>query len=609
MCWLIVPSIILAPYLMAQEADEEKKDKTEVYEELVVTGSRARPRSATESMVPIDVIAAEEFTDQGDTDLTNQLRNLVPSFNVNAQPISDAATVVRPANLRGLAPDHTLVLINGKRRHRAAVIYWLGNGIADGAQGPDISGIPSIALRQVEVLRDGASAQYGSDAIAGVMNFMLKDNREGYTVEVKNGSYKEGDGDTTTVSGNFGLPLGSAGFANLSFEYGNTDPTDRSVQRDDAAALIAAGNTAVANPAQIWGTPEIEDELKLWGNFGLELSGGKKLYAHTNYVTKTVTGGFFFRNPNTRSAVFSGDGGETLLVGDLLDAADGVLDGSAGCPEVRINNNIPDPTALAQVFANDNCFSFQELFPGGFTPNFGGDVEDIAITGGIKGITESGMFWDVSASHGSNEVDFFIFNTVNASLGPATPTEFDPGLYKQTDLNFNVDISYPMGDNANFAAGAEYRDEIFEIGLGQVESYEIGPGGTGFLRGFQRFPWFQPPGCRQMEPQQHRPLRGSGTVRRELEHRCRRSLRGLRRFRHDHELQVRRPLPLQRNGPSARKPQQRVPCPHPGPVQCLQRLHRVRPEHHGSGQQRHDPLVLRGCQTARRQTPHAGNLH
>ena len=121
----------------------------------------------------------EEFANQGDTDLNNLLRNVVPSYNVNAQPISDAATIVRPANLRGLAPDHTLVLVNGKRRHRAAVIYWIGNGVSDGAQGPDISAIPSSALKQVEVLRDGASAQYGSDAIAGVMNFILNDAERG----------------------------------------------------------------------------------------------------------------------------------------------------------------------------------------------------------------------------------------------------------------------------------------------------------------------------------------------------------------------------------------------------------------------------------------------
>ncbi|MEM1203664.1 MAG: TonB-dependent receptor [Acidobacteriota bacterium] len=471
----------------------EAEPETEFGEEIVVTGSRARPRSVVESMVPIDVIGSDDFVNQGDTDLSNQLRNLVPSYNVNTQPISDAATVVRPANLRNLAPDHTLVLVNGKRRHRAAVIYWLGNGVADGAQGPDISAIPSIALRQVEVLRDGASAQYGSDAIAGVMNFMLKDDRQGGSFEVRTGGFQEGDGDTVTFAGNIGLPLGEYGFANLSVEYGSSDPTDRSVQRDDAAGLIAAGNSAVANPAQIWGSPEIEDDFKFWGNFGVPMESGNQFYAHANYVSKTVTGGFYFRNPNTRSAVFSGDGGQTLLVGDLLDAQDGILDGSANCPVVNITNNVPDPAALAQIFADPNCFSFQELFPGGFTPNFGGDVEDTSVVAGLKGQTEGGMFWDASVSTGSNEVDFFIFNTVNASLGPNTPTEFDPGLYKQEELSFNFDVSYAVNDFANIAAGVEWRDETFEIGIGQRESYEIGPlAEQGFSAASNGFPGFGP---------------------------------------------------------------------------------------------------------------------
>ncbi len=497
---LICPLLLLSTtVLMAQETtettategDEKAKEDTAIYETFVVTGSRAQPRSATESMVPIDVIGVEDFVKMGDTDLSNQLRTLVPSFNVNSQPISDAATVVRPVNLRGMAPDHSLVLINGKRRHRAAVIYWLGNGVADGAQGPDISAIPSVALRQVEVLRDGASAQYGSDAIAGVMNFLLKENRSGSSVELKSGSYFEGDGSANTISGNFGLPLTANGYANITFEYGQTDPTDRSVQRDDAAFLIAAGNTNVRDPAQIWGSPEIEDDLKLWGNFGVELSGGNKLYAQTNYATKTVTGGFYFRNPNTRAAVFSGDGGETLLIGDMVDARDGVLDGSGDCPTVMIVNGVPDPIALAEVMANPDCFSFQEVFPGGFTPNFGGDVVDYSVVAGIKGIADSGLAWDFSVSTGSNEVDFFITNTVNASLGPDSPTAFDPGLYSQEELNLNFDVSYAFNANLNVAGGVEYRDEKFEIGIGDLASYQIGPlAEQGFSAASNGFPGF-----------------------------------------------------------------------------------------------------------------------
>ncbi len=463
----------------------------EAIEEIITTGTRAKARSVEDSPAPVDVLSADYFSNQGDTDLSNLVRNIVPSYNVNMQPISDAATIVRPANLRGLAPDHTLVLVNGKRRHRAAVIYWLGNGVSNGAQGPDISAIPSIALKQVEVLRDGAAAQYGSDAIAGVMNFILRDNAEGLTVEAKYGQYSEGDGDQFAVAANLGLPLTDSGFVNLSVEFGETDSTDRSVQRDDAAALVAAGNTAVLNPAQVWGSPEITDDWKFWGNLGLDLGDNKEAYAHANYVKKHVDGGFFYRNPNTRAAVYSLDGGATLLVGDMLDAEDGVLDGSAGCPVVTITNDVPDPAALAQVFADDNCFTFQEMFPGGFTPRFGGDVSDAAIAAGVRGETDGGLSWDFSAGYGRNEVDYFIRNTVNASLGPASPTAFDPGAYIQQENMYNADFGYAPSDNTYLAFGAEYRVEQFQIRVGEEESFLIGPlAPQGFSAASNGFPGF-----------------------------------------------------------------------------------------------------------------------
>ena len=462
-------------------------------EHVVVVGSRARPRSVTASTVPIDAIPYEDIVSQGNTDVGDQLRTLVPSYNVNPQPVGDAASIIRPANLRGLAPDHTLVLVNGKRRHRGAVITWIGNGVADGAQGPDISTIPAIALRRIEVLRDGAAAQYGSDAIAGVMNFLLKDDRSGGSLELHSGGYGDGDGGTYTVAGNAGLPLGRAGFANLSLEYGNAGATSRSVQRDDAALLIAAGNDAVADPAQVWGSPRVDDNLKLWANLGYPFAGGVQAYGHANYASRQVTRGFFFRNPNTRSAVFSADRGQTLLIGDVLDAQDGVPDGSAGCPVVPVSAGRPDPDALAQVFADPHCFSFQERFRGGFTPQFGGGVTDTSLVGGVRGTFAGGVLWDASAGIGASEVDFFIDDTVNASLGPETPTSFDPGLYRQQDVGVNLDLSYPVGERVNIAGGVEWRDERFTIGLGGEPSWRIGPyAAQGFSAGSNGFPGFSP---------------------------------------------------------------------------------------------------------------------
>ncbi len=465
-------------------------------EEVVVLGSRRAARSASDSAVPVDVISGEDFINQGSTDLSTLLKNIVASYQVMTQPISDAATLVRPANLRGLAPDHTLVLVNGKRRHRSAVISWLGNGVADGAQGPDISQIPAIALKQVAILRDGAAAQYGSDAIAGVMNFTLKDASDGATFEARYGQYYEGDGATYNLAGNIGLPFTDNGFVNLSFEYGETDDTDRSVQRRDALGLIAAGNTNVATPAQIWGQPKINDDLKLVYNMGVDLGDDKEFYAFGNYGSKEVDGGFFFRNPNTRGGVFSGDGGATLLIGDVLDAADGVLDGSAGCPVVTITNNVPDPVALAQVFADPNCFSFQEMFPGGFTPRFGGTVEDFATTVGLRGELDNGWAYDISGSFGRSFVDFSIRNTVNASLGPNTPTTFDPGAYEQVEKNVNVDLSKEFEvasfySGLNVAVGAEWRQEAFTVKVGDQTSFQIGPyAAQGFSSASNGFPGF-----------------------------------------------------------------------------------------------------------------------
>ena len=463
-------------------------------QDLVVVGSRAEARAVAESIVPVDLLPSAEFAEQGDSDVLNQLRNVVPSFNVNVQPISGGAMIVRPANLRNLAPDHVLVLVNGKRRHRAALVAWHGNGVSDGSQGPDISPIPSIALRQVEVLRDGASAQYGSDAIAGVLNFTLKDSPSGGSFEVRTGQFYAGDGNRLIFAGNVGLPLGEGGFANLSVEYGNSQPTSRSIQRDDAAALIAAGNQHVRTPVvQIWGSPELKDDLKFFGNFGKLLGESIQAYGHASYSSRKATGGFFFRNPNTRAGVYSIDRGKSLLVGDVLDARDGVADGSANCPEVPIVNHVPDQVGLARVFADPNCFTFQELYPGGFTPQFGGYYTDNSLVGGLRGQFASGVTWDASVGLGSSEVDFFIFDTVNASLGPESPTAFRPGIYRQEEFNVNLDFAYAASEMVHLAGGGEFRNEQFSITQGDQPSWELGPYlRQGFSAGSNGFAGFGP---------------------------------------------------------------------------------------------------------------------
>jgi iron complex outermembrane receptor protein len=482
--------MVSAPAL-AQDSQSQNADAS--VEKIAVVGSRVAPRSIGDSAVPVDIISADEFKSQGSTDITTMMQAAVPSFNVNDQPINDASTLVRPANLRGLAPDHTLILVNGKRRHRSAVITFLGGQISDGAQGPDISTIPSVALKQVEVLRDGAAAQYGSDAIAGVINFALKDDSEGGSLEFNTGQYFEGDGDATQIAGNIGLPFTERGFANFSVEYRESDPTSRSVQRDDAAALIAGGNTFVADPAQVWGSPEIKSDLKFFANLGLELSDSSEAYLFGNFAKREVEGGFYFRNPHNRGGVNDGgtnDAGEQLLlVGDLTG------DMSGNCPtDIAVGANVlTNQRYLDEVANNPDCFAFNELLPGGFTPKFGGIVTDASLAVGTKGELDNGMTYDVSSYYGSNEIEYAISNTINPSLGPDTPRDFKPGTYIQEEASFNIDlskeISVDFAESLYLSGGFEYRYESFEAIAGDPQSYEVGPlASQGFGIGSNGFP-------------------------------------------------------------------------------------------------------------------------
>ena len=469
-------------------------------EEILVVGSRRRDRSADDSPVPVDVIGGDDFLSQGDSDLDSLLAALVPSYNVSQEPISDAATFIRPATLRSLPPDATLVLVNGKRRHRAAVIALLGAGISGGSQGPDLSVIPAIALDRLEVLRDGASAQYGSDAIAGIMNFVLKEDDEGFTLDTKWGSHFEGDGDALTISGNAGFGLSDAGFGNISFEFKEQDPTSRSVQRGDAQGLINAGNTSVRQPAaQIWGAPEISDDFKIFGNFGIDLGNGAEAYMFGNWAERQVEGGFYYRNPHTRGGVFQGptlaDGRSSVKVADLTG------DMSGNCPAVGITDNVPDADALAHIRNDPGCYSLIEKFPGGFTPQFGGYVDDISLAGGVRGELDSGWFYDLSAVAGQSGADFYIYNTINPQLLSRRndiPTYYDAGGYVETDRVVNFDLSrqfFPGNvDSVNVATGIEYRDETFTIRNGEPNSFFIDPNlaAQGFGVGSNGFPGFQP---------------------------------------------------------------------------------------------------------------------
>ncbi|MFT5851602.1 MAG: iron complex outermembrane receptor protein [Colwellia sp.] len=510
--------------------DDASKVKEKDFEKIVVVGSRGAPRSVNDSPVPIDLIGSEELERGGNTNMLELLKGTIPSFNVHENPISDAASLVKPANLRGLSSDSTLILVNGKRRHRSSVIAMLGGGINDGAHGTDISVIPSSALKQVEVLRDGAAAQYGSDAIAGVMNFVLKDDAEGGSLTTRFGSYYEGDGDTMEVAGNIGMPLTKDGFVNLSFQYKNSDATSRSVQRPDAAAFIAAGISGVGDPAQIWGSPEVNDDITVFANLGLDLGNDNEAYMFGNFSERDVRGGFYYRNPNTRGGVYGGnirtadtgdgngsirqyrpstpedyvfadpddkrtpgqmswdDATQTILVGDTSENAD-----PFSCPEVSIVDGVP----VGIDTLPDNCFAHNQRMPGGFTPNFGGNIIDTSITMGTRGELDNGVMYDVSGSIGLNESSYVIYDTINASLGADSPRDFNPGKHRQLEktvnIDFNKDFEVDMFDSLMVAGGYEWHAESFEVTAGNVESYTAGPlTDQGFGIGSNGFPGFKP---------------------------------------------------------------------------------------------------------------------
>ena len=485
----IIPSIALLCLLampiqqsVAQEASGQDQEVVTL-EEVLVTGSRVIGRSAADSPVPVDVIEGSAMRNYGVRDMNALLAATVPSYNVSQQPISDAGTLVRPANLRGMPPDSVLILLNGKRRHRSSIITFLGTGNTQGSHAPDLASIPAIALKRVEVLRDGAAAQYGSDAVAGVMNFILNDAPDSGRVETRFGQFYQGDGDAFSVAGNLGLPLPlpflESGFANFSFDYRNADPTNRSSQRDDAQDLIDAGNTYVRQPhAGIWGQPKVHYDYKLFGNLGMKLNSSAELYAFGNYAERKVEGGFYYRNPNTRSGVFSPDDGKTLLVGDLSG------DLSGGCPTVSIEDHVPNQQALQEVEANPNCFVFNQGFPGGFTPTFGGTVRDLSAAVGIRGELSS-WHYDLSAVFGQHGTDFFMTNTINPHLVAKPeynvlniPTNYNTGSYTETDRVFNLDLSRPLDTSMfysplNLALGFEYRIEAFDVEAGEENSWYV----------------------------------------------------------------------------------------------------------------------------------------
>ena len=422
----------------AQEQADATKDAAQSDQMIIVTGTRREGVTAIESARPVDIVSAEVLTRQGASNLNDALRTAVPSLNVQQFVGQDGSAFIRPFSLRGLPPDQTLVLLNNKRRHRSALVQITNQPLAAGAQGPDLSSIPMIAIKSIEVLRDGAAAQYGSDAIAGVINFRLKDGSDGLTMSARYGQFYEGDGEDVTLAANAGFKL-AEGFINLSGEYVRAKPTSRGGQRPDAQALINAGNTAVPVPAQRWGNVNTEAARVLL-NAEMPASDSATVYLFGNYAWSAGDTEFFYRNPNTRTDIFR---------------------------SVPLTSTPGGPR-----------FNFNTVFPGGFSPTFGTQIEDLSIAGGVRGDLGD-LQYDLSAIAAQNRVRYKLSNTVNPSLGPQSPTSFTAGKVTQRETQFHADFIYPinigLAEPLNVAFGAEYRREAFEITAGDVASYVAGP--------------------------------------------------------------------------------------------------------------------------------------
>lgn len=426
-------------------AQDAPQDETTQVDEVVVTGTRTVGRTRLDTIAPVDVISGETLSRQGTgTELAAALSAQAPSINFPRPAISDGSDHVRPATLRGLSPDQTLVLINGQRGHVSALVNVNGS-LGRGSAAFDLNTVPAVALGAVEVLRDGASAQYGSDAIAGVINLRLREAASGggltfnigrYDTEfdTARGSREAQDGQQTSLAGWVGLPLFGDGFVTVSGEVQRREPTNRS----DYAAPAATPNNSTTTVLGRFGDPEV-DAQSLWFNAGKPLENGWTAYAY---------GGV--QNKDTESA------------------------------------------ATARAFNNGN--NVLSVYPNGFLPLIATHINDYNLYGGLKG-PAYGIDWDISASWGRNALDYRVNNTINASYGAASPREFRAGGLEYEQAVLSIDGVRPLevglAEPLNLAFGAEYRTEEFVQTAGQQQSYNRNPGSS-LGGGAQGFPGFSP---------------------------------------------------------------------------------------------------------------------
>ena len=398
---------------------------------VVVTGTRISNRTHAESLVPIDVIPSEVLTQSGAIDLGGALDQVVPSLNFPLASMSDTFAFTRPFQMRGLNSDQVLILVDGKRWHSSALMLTLGQ-VGQGSQGVNIGTIPIGAIERIEVLRDGASAQYGSDALAGVINIILKKGAEGGQLQASYGKYSAGDGDRSRIQGDIGFSLGANGWLRVSAEVADQEPTNR------AGLDNRPGFTELGKKFQV-GIPN-SHSYNTFFNWGYDFTPNVSLYGSAHYGMLMAEPMAFYR--------------------------------------YGTNAPVPKDDLMQYIFPDGD----------GFQPVEHGESRDKSFFTGVRGDTDGGWSWDVSATWGANRVSYGTFNTVNFAFWNDfgySPTDIHDGTLTSSQATFGVDIGKSLGDDWHLGFGAQYLRQRYQIVEGDIASWYVGNSGvTGGAQGF-----------------------------------------------------------------------------------------------------------------------------
>jgi iron complex outermembrane receptor protein len=437
---------VTAAVVSLSQSAQVSAQADQLLEEVVVTGTRAPGRSAEDLPVPVDVLTAQDLENTGQTEVGRMLQSIAPSFNFSSSSISDGTDALRPATLRGLGPDQTLVLINGKRRHQASLIH-INTSVGRGTAGTDMNAIPAASIKRIEVLRDGAAAQYGSDAIAGVINIILKDADQGGRAYLSYGEYDEDDGETYNLDLNGGVPLGDGGFLNMTFNYRDRDSTDRAgvtgscayggcEDTDDNGILEINDPREITFDRNVFQIGDAESEQYAGVvNAAYEIGRGE-IYGFVTYSNRENESAAFYRNPDSGESSYLDDG----------------------------NNVIPD----------------------GFLPRINSKIDDYSVDVGYRMDFASGLGMDVSYTDGNNQIEYETKNSINYSfvnflnfgeglsddeIRSTIPRNADAYKLELNLQTFDLDFYQEFGDLA-LAVGFEYREDEYKIKPGKPYAYD-----------------------------------------------------------------------------------------------------------------------------------------